>query len=364
MIRKFKNRVLPKGVLVERGYVYLRLRYNGKPLPKKCFGIASSHTIDEAERELHRQRERLKSNRGISEDSKTVRWPFPFACREFIKHRPAWKYFDTPLSSFFGEYYFDELTFVKVEKYRPFRSKLGIAGSSINKEIAMISAMFNLFKRLRHVREIPNVELPVENPCFGVEKVAEGRRRRIITPGEFQLIMAEAPPRLQRAILAAFNTGLRRKDVFSLSSAGNDKYDNLLEGVMHKVGSMYRIDKNEMMSQLYASASDGKVVDGTNHKRLFLELRQTCIKKHGLEDFVFKDFRRSAAWQIWLSEKNPFMVMAFLQHKKITTTQQYLGISSNDMEKAVGVLQSKFNYQIQNAQEMPKTIEFVEAQLV
>jgi len=305
MIRKFKNRVLPKGVIVERGYVYLRLRHNGKALPKKCFGAADSKTIDAAERELYRQRERLKNGQPVENEQK-IRWPFPYACTEFIKHRPAWKYFDKPLCSFFGEYFFDELTFVKLEKYRPFRTKLGISGASINKEIAMISAMFNLFKRLRHVREIPNVELPVENPCLGVEKVAEGRRRRIITPDEFQVIMSEAVPRLQRAILAAFNTGLRRKDVFSLSSVGNDKYDNLLEGVMHKVGSMYRIDKNDMMAQLYETASDGKVVDATNHKRLFLELRDRCIKKHGLEDFVFKDFRRSAACsRAWASRSSP-----------------------------------------------------------
>ena len=361
MIRKWKNRVLPKGVVIDREYVYLRVRKGGKTVRKECFGKASSESIDKATRELYRLRERLRSDPTSINDDKAIRWPFPYACDEFVKHRPHWRYFKTALNSFFGGYFLDELTFVKVEKYRPFRAALGIADSSINKEIAMVSAMYNLFRRLRNVKEIPFISLPVENPTLGVAKIDESasRRRRIISPEEFQTIMAEATPRLQRAILAAFNTGLRRKDVFSLNASGNDRHADLLEGTMHKVGSIYRIDKNEMMSSLYDTAKDGVVIDRTNHKREFLELRDKCVKHHGIEDFVFKDFRRSAAWQVWLSEKNIFAVMAFLQHKKITTTQRYLGISSDDVKKAVAVLESKFSYQIQKAQKRPKTSETI-----
>ena len=356
MIRKFKNRVLPKGVLVERGYVYLRLRHKGKALPKQCFGKATNQSVDRAISEMHRSRERLGSGGAQTDDQKQVRWPFPYACDEFIKHRPQWRYYRSQLCSFFGKYFFDELTFVKIEKYRPFRTQQGIADSTVNREITMIGAMYNLFRRLRNVKEIPNVALPVENPCLGINKVDEGpnRRRRIISPEEFQIIMSEASPRLKRAILAAFNTGLRRKDVYALDAEGNDKHSNLLEGVMHKVGAMYRIDRNDVMSALYETAIDGRVVDSTNHKREFLQLRSVCVNKHKMEDFIFKDFRRSAAWQVWLSERNILAVMAFLQHKRVTTTQNYLGISSSDVKRAVDVLQTKFSFQIENAQKMPK----------
>jgi len=355
-VRKWKNRNLPRGVLVDpRGYVYVRLFRDGCPLPKKCFGKVSSASLDEAESYLNVKRGELKRGETGEDKGKLIRWPFARAMEKFLEVKPKWRYFAPALISFFNGYYFDELWFSIVEEYRPFRlkqrvkkSKTGryVTDPSVNKELACLSSMFYTLKRLKQLEKIPNVKLPSENPTKGVKKVDDThyRRKRIISPDEFGKIMVEASPRMRRRILAALNTGLRRKDIFALKKDNLDPYMKQLEGLMHKVGASYKTVANEVMEELYATAEGGVVVDNVNHDREFDALRETCRTKYNMPDFIFKDFRRTAAWTVWQKEKNIFEVMALLNHKKVTTTQRYLGITGEDMEAAGRALADTFNF--------------------
>lgn len=347
---KWKNRILPRGVFVDpRGYVYVRKFHEGKAIPKKNFGQATPESVDAAIRYAYRLKENLRLGVISIEDQKVVRWPFPYAFKVFTDHKPQWKYFYTPLSSFFKDYYFDDIWFKTVEKYRPFRKSRGIMDSSINRELTALSSMYYTFKHLKLLGKIPNVMMPPENPTRGVVKVDEThmRRKRIITPVEFGQIMTEASPRLRRAILAALNTGLRMKDVYSLKRDAMDPYMTQLQGLMHKVGASYTTAANEVMKDLYASAEGDMVVDRVNQRREFRNLRKICQEKYGMPDFIFKDFRRTAAWTLWTQKKDIFAVMALLNHKDITMTQRYLGISSTDLEQAGRILASHFSYPIQ-----------------
>lgn len=354
---KWKNKILPRGIFVDpRGYVYVRVFHKGERVPKKSFGVATSASIDEAARYLTRLKDSFRTGRSSVEDQKAVRWPFPYAWEQYKSYCPKSRlYCGKPLVAFFGRWYFDELWFKIVEGYRPDRAKQGVSDSTINLELGVLSRMFHCLKELKQIGKIPNVVLPTTSPTVGVKKVDEVqfRGKRVITSEEFNIIMKEAPLRLQRRILAALHTGLRRKDIFSLKKDSYIPYMNQIEGLAHKVGTSYKVPANGVVANLFSTAESDQVIDDTNHNREMDALRRVCRDKHGMPDFTFKDLRRTAGMNIWMETKDILLCKAFYNHKKIETTLRYLGITLEDLKQAGDILGSKFGYQFQT---VPKTV--------
>ena len=268
------------------------------------------------------------------------------------------------LKTFFGMYYFDDLWFKVVEGYRPFRRQQTVkqktnlvSDSTINLELAVLSRMYHKLVELKQLGKIPNVVLPLQSPTKGANNRniddTPNRRKRIISPAEFEIMMQEATPRVQRQILAALNTGLRKKDIGHLKKTSWAQYMGQIEGLAYKVGSAYKSPAYSVMKMLFDTAQGEYVVDFTNHRNEFDELRKVCREKHQMPDFIFKDFRRTAAWNIYMATKNIVLCQEFLNHKTIEMTKRYLGITMQDLKEAGDVLSQRFNYQIQTA---PKTV--------
>lgn len=380
-MKKWKNRILPRGVSVDRKTLRIKVRkfHDGKPLPIVFFGkVTDPGKLDDAIRYANRTSDNLKLNKTPIEDRKEVRWPVAHALKVAIEHMPQWRWFDTALVKFFGSFYYDELYFGNVQYFRPWRlgrtvdmngyplpatlngrpfpesvaPEKRVVDSSVNKDLAFLGSSWECLRRLKKTGRIPNVKLPVENPRLGVSAVDDAyrRRRRVITPKEFGIIMGEASPRMRRRILAALNTGLRQKDVLALRKEYFDPNRNQIEGLMHKVGTSYKIAHNEVLKELVATAEGEQVIDPTNHEREFLKLRKVCREKHGIEDFVFKDFRRTVGMTIIGDDKSQESVlraMAYLGHSRITTTMRYLGITSSDVKVSGAQLAERWKYPIQ-----------------
>ena len=376
MKSKWKNRTLPRGVTVDpRGYVVVRLFHGGKRLPKKSFGQASPASIDDAIRYVNNTKDSLKSGETSVDKQKEVRWPVPYALKEAIRYMPQWRWYDANLSVFFAKYYFDELWFDVVRHYRPWRrgelrdldgkkfvnpppAEKSVVDPTINKELAFLTAAYNKFRELKPLKKIPNVKLPDQAPTWKVEKVDDThrRRKRVLTPDEFVVIMSEASPRMRRRILAALNSLLRQKDVLALKKSAFDLHARQIEGFMAKVKKSYRFDANDVLMELYDTADGDDIVDDINHEREFQELRRVCREKHGIPDFWFRDIRRTGAMTILGDDRNLAAVLRAkeaLGHAKIETTMRYLGISKQDLKVAGMALASAWKYPIQT---VPKTV--------
>lgn len=351
MKKKWGTKKPARGVGIDsRGYVFVRLFSKGKALPKKNFGKATSESLDEAARYVFRTKEALRTGRTSVEDQKQIRWTFGYAWEKYLPHCPKSRlYCGKPLKAFFEKYYFDELWFGIVNGYRPWRKSQGLKDNSINLELAMLSCMYHEFKELKLLNQIPNVKLPVQSPRIGVEWVNEDAFNddRVITDAEYDLIMKEAPLRVQRRIDAALNTGLRRKDIFALRKESMDTFLKRLKGLSFKVKLPYQSPANQVVAKLFETAEGDVIIDQTNYKRDFDQLRRVCVAKYGMRDFTYKDFRRTAGMHILRDvqgDRGLLLCKAFYNHKRIDTTMKYLGVTFEDLNKAGEILAAKFNY--------------------
>ena len=63
MMRKFKNKTLPRGILIDRGYVYIRIFPNGQKVLKSIGPLSQNGVIDDAISKLNLYREQIRAGK-------------------------------------------------------------------------------------------------------------------------------------------------------------------------------------------------------------------------------------------------------------------------------------------------------------
>lgn len=367
MSRKYKNRTLPRGILVDRELVYIRVFERGKTKPfLKSFGnVNDKGVLDTAIAELHRIREQIRLGKFKQED-KTSRIRFLDAAEMFLIKKPVWRGNFKGLLEFFNNYWLDEITYLKVADYRPWRSQQTkrvhgedkpIEQSSINRELTGLSSMISKLKLWVELGEIRPIDLPPHNPVKLVRKLKGGwyderlsRRKRVLSPTELPKFIELSPVRLQRIIIGALNTALRKKDLLALKKDNTTLAAEQLEGLQSKVGSMYIVPNNNNLKWLFDTTNES-VFDDTNFRKEFDATRLKLIeelRKDGIECewFQFKDLRRTALRKVWDETKDLLLCRDLAGHKDAKTTQLYLGLTDFDVKKAGEVLQRHFSFDV------------------
>src|SRR5690348_10772226 len=88
MNRKFKNKNLPKGIMIDRGYVWINIYPNGR-LYKKCFGpVNQPGVIDNAIAKVYQLREQIRLGK-FEIESEVKRLIFAEAAEIFLKLHAA-----------------------------------------------------------------------------------------------------------------------------------------------------------------------------------------------------------------------------------------------------------------------------------
>lgn len=127
------------------------------------------------------------------------------------------KYLLIPIKAFFKRKTFDEISPLLIEKYKSERkhgkTKFGETRkpASVNRELAMISRIFNMAIR----DGVASV-----NPCAQVQMLREDNRRtRYLTTDEQEKLLLQCVgdrEHLQPIVILAINTGMRRGEILSL----------------------------------------------------------------------------------------------------------------------------------------------------
>jgi len=359
MIRKWKNRRLPRGIMVEKGKVWIRILPNGKQF-LQCFGDADNpNNINLAISKLNEYRDEIRNDRfGIERETKRVKFRDAVALFE-KKVGQTYRYQIPGLILFFGDFWFDELNHVKVAKFRPFRTSEkggGISDSTVNRELTALSVIYYKLKSLVELKEIEPIKLPPISPCKHVERFDErlARRKRVLSEDEFQRFMTVAHPEVQRVCLAALNTALRRKDLFAIT-VNNVVNDSNLEGMQHKTENPYIVPNNQNMLQLFQDANGtASVLNSTGFRERFEKSRDLFLAQYPEEQrnrrfFQFRDLRRTALRKVYDKTKDILLCKELAGHTNVLTTQLYLGLTKADIQKAGSVLEESFSYRIQTA---------------
>lgn len=165
--------------------------------------------------------------------------------------------------------------------------------ATVNREIACLQCMLNSAVRYNKL---------AHNPVSHAARLPENNvRKRILTPDEFEKLVAACPVHLQPVVILAFYSGMRKSDILRLTWNQVD----LENGVISFIGDRTRTKVvNSVPLHPRPKAILGRLprIPGTDRvflrngkpfddcKRAFKNARA----KAGLDDFTFNDLARNA----------------------------------------------------------------------
>jgi site-specific recombinase XerD len=122
------------------------------------------------------------------------------------------------LEHHFGKMRLGTLRTNQVAHFREVRKRKGRGGIRANREVAVLSAVFEF--GLRHMY----VEF---NPCRGTARNRESPKRRVVTDEEFLAVFERANEPFQDLIAAAYLSGVRQTDLIAWSRTQHMKNDGI-----------------------------------------------------------------------------------------------------------------------------------------
>jgi integrase len=378
MKRKWRRRVLERGVVVDRGRGYVYVRYIRQGIVRKEL-IGRTTDVDVFDKANFRAQQ-IRNGRRASIpgfDARRQRLLVEDAADLFLKlhgeKRPSAKgvkqfarYVRLIKQAWSGRYV-DSMFGDDMRDYRAWRRKQGVSESTINREQTAIITLFNKLVEWRRSGQIPkNVLLPEDNPGNGVVKVNEERfvRGRLLTDEEYTNLYACADQRLRRIILAEMNLPLRLGDLKRLSKRKIDYRLSQFKGVQEKTDKEYALPINERMWELIKTAPGDQILDFSGFEGRW----KRAVKRAGLHarserPIQFRDLRRTAATTLHDSGVPLKTISAMLGHRAVTTTIRYLGLKDENLKQAGDVLASKYRTPAEisqsQLQSVPKSVPTV-----
>lgn len=358
--QKWRNRVLKRGVVIDRarGYVYVRFKRNGEVRKELIGRTTEPEAIDRAnfraEQLRTAQRAGLpgfetKRQRMLVEDAAELFFKLHCVKRESAIGIKQFVRYVRLIKEKWSGRYVDTITPDDLRDYRAWRrtgggSKAGrkcAAESTINREHTAIVTMFNrLVEWRRSGRISKSILLPEDNPGKGVRKVSEDRfiRDRLLSDDEFRRLWENADARLRRIIAAAMNLPLRLEDLKRLRKSQVNERLSQFRGVQAKTGREYTLPINSALWSIIRSAPGETILDFT----AFPHRWKQAVRRAGLKGLQFRDIRRTAATALHDNGVPLRTISSMLGHTDVTTTIRYLGLKEENLRMAGDLLASKF----------------------
>jgi hypothetical protein len=195
--------LLPKGLLCNRGYLFVRIFPDKKAVLKGC-GLHTKENQKTAILLLNDYRQKIALN-AFELPQKLERLSLREAWAMFYKHHyEEWKHPSrnvyrtenskasaiggyTTIAALLGNPFFDAISAEDVRvKLKDQLLAQGKSPATVNKYKGLLSSMFTVLKRLSVDGRIEPVRLPKENPCQYVPDLEEKRLSRILTKYEAQ----------------------------------------------------------------------------------------------------------------------------------------------------------------------------------
>lgn len=212
-----------------------------------------------------------------------------------------------------------------------------------NRAIAVLSAIMTFAEKLGH-------RPAFSNPCRGIERFKEHKRKRPLTKAELASLWAhllqiehEANPFIVGSIRLLILTGMRREEVLGLQwahvdfNAGMLRLPDTKTGARdiilsrHAVEMIKALPRVEANPYVFAGMKDGQRL--VNISKAWSEIRGTL----GFPDVRIHDLRHTVA--SLLARSAPLVVVRdALGHSEISTTNGYSHAANEDVRAAVNDL--------------------------
>lgn len=252
------------------------------------------------------------------------------------------KFYAKTLTKFFGKFYLNEITPDLITQYLLKRKKK-VGPSSINRELAFLSASFNkAFKLWGWSRG---------NPVCMIKREKERKRVKYFSESEFSGIFECLTEWVRPLVLLAKNTGLRKSNVVNLKWSEVNLKDRLiiLEGEVMKNSECLGVPLNNIAwkvikGQLRVRQLQSPYVFCKKNREpytgwgVYQAFKKGCVDA-GYPDFRFHDLRHDFCSKLVQSGIDLYTVKELAGHKDITTTQRYAHLNRGKLKEAVSVLE-------------------------
>jgi integrase len=126
------------------------------------------------------------------------------------------------------------------------RRRIGKGGIRVNREMAVLSAVFNFGMRHMHCEF---------NPCRGVHRNTERPKKRYVTNEQFLEVFERANEAFQDLLAVAYLTGCRQTDIISWTRSGNLRPEGICY-TQSKTGKPHTIEWSDALRHFVRRAME------------------------------------------------------------------------------------------------------------
>lgn len=234
------------------------------------------------------------------------------------------------------------ITHFQIEKFKNKRREEGAKPGTVNRELAVIKALFNRGVEWGFL---------IKSPGQGVKKLKEPKRQaRFFSKTEVDKILSEADEILRPMLAVYVHTGLRRDELLHLTWEDVDLERRLLivqakEGWSPKDYEVRHIPLNDKalkaLKSLRSSGKKGRVFCGPDGKPYLADFVTKKFKKHlkriGIDGHLHA-LRHTFASHLVMQGVDLHAVAKLLGHASTKTTEIYAHLSPDFLKSAVGKL--------------------------
>ena len=214
---------------------------------------------------------------------------------------------------------------------------------TVNRELAILRAMFNGARRGVLVLK---GGIPAQNPVASGMTFAKEHNERdvVLSPEEFDRLLAVAPKWLQPIMLVAYDSGRRRGEIARLRWSQIDLKAHVVTLALSdtKTDEQRLVPLTGRLTQLLSATPrhvsgyvfvtrNGRPYDPSKISAAF----QKACDKAGLKDVVFHDSRHSFCTNMRRAGVDTLTIMAISGHKSIAVFKRYNTIAPQDLQKAI-----------------------------
>lgn len=246
--------------------------------------------------------------------------------------------------------YINNIKLDDIEQFKRYLLNRGLKEVTVNRYLEVISKMFNIAIRNDWTKKNP-IEQDVK---FSLKN--DNKFRCLSLKEQNKLLEVVKGTYLEGIIIFALNTGLRKADILSLMwediKSYNDKVMHLYIGKSNKCIDMPCTKMlYDFLERTPIEDRHGAIFINPLTKRQVKEIKRawkTAKRKAGIENFRFHDIRHTVATRLVNAGVPLPTVQKVMTHSDITTTMRYVHTPSEEMYKAMEVLNSCNEVSIQN----------------